>query len=346
MIALHEKIIRSENGFCSKIKYVKKGDSTLRFKQLGKSDLRVSVIGLGTWAMGGDFWGDSNDDASVATIRKAMDCGINLIDTAPIYGSGHSEEIVGKAVKGLRDKVIIATKCGLRWNENDKNDIRNNLKADSIMMEIDKSLSRLGTDYIDLYQIHWPDPQTPAEEAAETMQKIKKSGKARYIGVSNFDTSLLSRAMKVADITSLQPQFSLLYRDTEAAIYFCKANHIGVLAYGSLCGGILSGKYKEKPLFNGKNEKRTQFYEAFSDAMWDKNMQFVDELKRVAVDRNKPVGQLAINWVNQQDKVTTALVGARTPKQAEENASAGNWELSDDEIDFIDKAYARIFRDS
>lgn len=316
----------------------------MRYKQLGKSDLKVSVMGLGTWAMGGCTWGDVDDAASVSTIRRAIDLGINLIDTAPVYGRGHSEEVVGKALQGRRQEVVLATKCGLVWPEDNVDNVDTTLKAESIIREVEMSLKRLGTDYIDLYQMHYQDPHTPIEESMAALESLVKSGKVRYVGASNFDLKTLQEAIKYDVLVSYQPQFSLLYRDDEAMLDFCEENQIGVLSYGSLSGGILSGKYKEKPTFaEQKNEQRAGFYRAFNEPMWSKSVQLLKVLQEIADGKGKPVGHVAINWVNQQSKVTTALVGARNIKQIEENAAAGNWELTAEEIKVINEAYAKYF---
>jgi aryl-alcohol dehydrogenase-like predicted oxidoreductase len=312
----------------------------MRYKKLGNSDLEVSVVGLGTWAMGGDFWGDADDDDSIKAIQRAIDRGINFIDTAAVYGCGHAEEIVGKAIKGHRDQLVIATKCGVVWDE-EKN-LTHTLNADSMAKELDASLMRLGTDYVDLYQIHWPDAITPIEEAVDTMRKLKETGKARYIGVSNFSLQMLKQAMTITEITSYQMQYSLLHRDENDSFNFCKDNNIGVISYGSLYGGILSGKYKARPKIDQENDNRAEFYHAFvDDILWAESMQLVEELRKVAAHRKKTVGQVAINWVNQQDKISTALVGSRTMKQVDENALAGTWELTRGEIKQINKAYEK-----
>ncbi len=315
----------------------------MRFKKLGKSALNVSVIGLGTWAMSGD-WSTADDEKAIAGIHKAVEGGVNLIDTAAIYGRGHAEEVVGKALKGLRrEEIILASKCGLRWKEENHDYVYNCLTGESIRFEIERSLSRLGTDYIDLYQMHWPDPATPIEESMEALLKLKEEGKIRYIGVSNFDISQIQAAVACGEVVSLQSQYSLLHRKDEENLAYCRDNGIGTLAYGALSGGMLSGKYKERPTFTRPDE-RSKFYEAFSNPeVWDRNIAFVDELKKIAMERGKPVGHVAINWVNQQDMITCALVGARNPAQAAENADAGSWELSEEEIERINTAYARIY---
>ncbi|MGI6707241.1 MAG: aldo/keto reductase [Clostridia bacterium] len=312
----------------------------MRYKQLGKSDLKVSVVGLGTWAMGGDFWGKIDDQQSISTIQKAIDSGINLIDTAPAYGGGHAERIVGKAIKGRRDEVIIATKCGI---VRDGPRFIRHLGPESIRREIDASLSRLGVDVIDLYQIHWPDEKTPLEDSIAELIKIKEAGKFRYLGVSNFDVKLMKQAMGMTDIVSLQPQYSLLHRDIEKEILpFCIAENIGILSYGSLGAGVLTGKYTELPDLE-KGDRRSSFYPFFQEPTWSKIMELLEVLRKIAQDHDKPVAHVSINWVNQQEGVTSALVGAKTPEQAAMNAASGEWALSPEELALIDETYQRIF---
>jgi aryl-alcohol dehydrogenase-like predicted oxidoreductase len=290
--------------------------------------------------MGGDFWGKSDDDASIETIRTGLDAGINTIDTAPVYGNGHSEEIVGKAIKGRkREDIIIATKCGI--------DIvgktGRNSSPELLYKEIDASLKRLGTDYVDLYQVHWPDPNTPLEETFTALSKIVESGKVRYVGVSNYSPEQMEEASKYCDIVSLQPPYSLLQREIEDEILpYCIEKGIGVLSYGSIGAGALTGKFKTRPIFND-DDRRDKFYDFFSEENWPKTAALVDVLREIADSRGKPVVHVAINWVLKQEGITVALVGARTPEQAIMNAEAGEWSLSDEENKIINDAYKRIF---
>jgi aryl-alcohol dehydrogenase-like predicted oxidoreductase len=307
----------------------------MEHRRLGKSELNVSVIGLGTWPIGGSFWGVTSDAEAIAAIQKAIDSGINLIDTAPVYGNGHSEKLVGRAIKGHRHQVIIATKCGLYFKGATQ---INDLKPGSIREELEGSLKRLGTDVIDLYQCHWPDPDTPIEDTMDEMLKMKAEGKIRYIGVSNFDTALLKKAQKVAQVASNQVQYSVLNRDIESELApFCKEQDIGILAYGSLGGGILSGKYTEKPKFR-KNDARTFFYNYYQEPYWSQVQPLLKDLEQIAARHGKPTSQVAINWARQQSGITSALVGARSPKQAEANAAAGTWQLSPEELSGINEA--------
>ena len=312
----------------------------MQYRKLGTSDLVVSAVGLGTWVVGGDHWGKTEDEESITAIHAALDSGINLIDTAPAYGIGHAEEIVGKAIKGRRERVIVATKCGVH-REGKK--FSYSLKPDDIRKELEDSLRRLGLDTIDLYQCHWPDPKTPVEETMREMLKMRERGKIRHIGVSNFDVPLLERARVIAPVVSLQPHYSLLERKIEQSILpFCRGKQIGIISYGTLGSGILTGKYIEPPCFS-KGDCRNFFYLFYREPYWSRTQSLLAGMKKVAEKRGVPLAQVAINWARQQEGVTAALVGARTATQAIMNAGAGNWELSGDELDAITAACNRIF---
>ncbi|MFW6308915.1 MAG: aldo/keto reductase [bacterium] len=316
----------------------------MNYKKLGNSDLEVSVIGLGTWGIGSEFYGKVDDAQSIATIRKGIESGINLIDTAPAYGKGHSEEVVGKAIEGYRDEVIIATKVGT-YKEGE--DFFRDLSPEAIRKQIERSLSRLNIDVIDLYQIHWPDPDTPLEESVKELVKLKKEGKFKYLGVSNFGTSLMEEIQEMTDIVSLQPQYSILNRDIEEEILpYTRKNNIGVLAYGPLGGGILTGKYTdtdEAPQLK-EDDKRNEFYPFFQEPKWSQVKKLVQILENIAEDRGVSIPQVSLNWVRQQNGVTSVLVGAKNPEQAAENAAAADWNLTETEIEKINKAYKEIIK--
>jgi len=313
----------------------------MKYKQLGNSDLKVSVVGLGTWAIGGDFFGDTDDEKSIGAIQAGIDNGINLIDTAPAYGDGHSEEVVGKAIKGHRDDVVIATKVGIL---RDEGKFINNLKPESVQQEIDDSLRRLDVDVIDLYQIHWPDPNTPLEDTLDTLSKIQEAGKFKYLGVSNFKPKLMDQVRERMDLVSLQPHYSLLRRNIEGNVLpYCRENNIGVLSYGTLAGGILTGKFKEIPDL-AEGDYRDTFYDYFKEPTWSKIQKLLDVLRDIAEKRGVPVPQVAINWARQQKGITTALVGAKTTDQARSNAGAGNWDLSDEELNRIKDGYQKYMK--
>jgi len=314
----------------------------MHYRMLGSTTLRVSVVSLGTWVFGGDNWGKVDDNESIASIQKAIDSGINLIDTAPVYGNGHAEEIVGKAIKGNRDKVFIATKCGLQKRERT---FIHDLRPSEIRKELERSLSRLNIDRLDLYQCHWPDPKTPIEATLEEMLKMQSEGKIDHIGVSNFDLPLLEEALRIAPVVSIQVHYSLLERSVEEGhlLQFCKKKGIGVMTYGSLGGGLLTGKYKNLPTFPKKDARRF-FYPFYKRQEWTRYHGFVEAIQKIAQEKRKPVVQVALNWLIQQSGVTTALVGARTMEQVEKNVQAIQWELSERDIIQIEKIYHKFFK--
>lgn len=313
----------------------------MRFNELGKSGIKVSAVALGTWAMGGDFFGPIEDEQCIKALHAGLDHGINIIDTAPIYGKGYSEKLVGKAIQGRpRDKIILATKCGILLTAEGGRD----MSARAITAEVEESLTRLGTDYIDVYQIHWPDGKTPVAEAMGALMALKKAGKIRAIGVSNFDVPLLKECLAAGQLDSLQPQYSLLQRDIEAEILpFCRENNIGILSYGSLGAGMLSGKFTKPPVAGEGGDRRANFYAFFKEPLFSKGLKLIETLKQVAAERGKPVSHVAINWVSQQPGMTTALVGCKNPAQAIENAAAGDWDLTAAEVETINKALKEIY---
>ncbi len=312
----------------------------MKKRRLGYTDLNVSPIGLGTWAMGGGGWvfgwGPQDDEESVATIRYAMEQGVNWIDTAPAYGLGHSEEVVGKAIKGLREKVIIATKCGLVWNERGK--ISGRLKGESIRREVEESLRRLDIEVIDLYQIHWPDPDREIEEAWSTMADLVKEGKVRYIGVSNFNVEQLERIRSIHPIASLQPPYSMLNRGIEDELLnYCQAHNIGVIVYSPMECGLLTGKYTKESIQNlPEDDWRRTKNPHFQEPELSANLKLVEELRPIAEENDRTVAQLAVAWVLRRSEVTAAIVGARHPSQIGETALAGEWVLSKKDIAAIE----------
>lgn len=313
----------------------------MRTRTLGYSDLNLTTVGFGAWAIGGGGyaygWGPQDDKQSIETIHKALEMGINWIDTAAVYGLGRSERVVAEAVKGQRDKVIIATKCGLKWDK--KGEIYGHLKADSIRKELEDSLSRLQTDYIDLYQIHWPNPDKDIEEAWEVVAKAIQDGKVRYGGVSNFDVGQMKRVLKTHRITSLQPPYSMLRRAIEKEIMpFCGEQNIGIICYSPMLNGLLTGKVTKEWIDNLPDEdwRKTKSVE-FREPNLSVNIEFVDKLTALAADHGKKPGQLAIAWTLRNPEVTSAIVGARKPSQVVENAAAGDWELDDKTINEVEK---------
>jgi len=313
-------------------------------KRLGNSELFITPLGLGTWAIGGGDnpygWGKQNDEDSIAAIQKAVDLGINWIDTAKGYGHGHSEEIVGKAVKGRREKVIIATKCGILWKE-DGSDIYGHLKAESIKAEVESSLKRLQTDVIDLYQIHWPLPDEDIEEGWGAIADLVKEGKVRYGGVSNFSVEQMKRIAPIMAITSLQPPYSMVRADVEAEILpYCAQNNIGVIVYSPMQSGLLTGKFTAERAGALPSDDWRKGDPNFNEPLLSLNLELVEALKKIAERKAVTVANLAIAWTLRRSEVTGAIVGARRPAQIEETIKAAEIELSQAEIKEIDDLLA------
>jgi len=295
---------------------------------------RVSRVGLGTWAIGGWMWGGSDDAQSIETIRAALDHGVNLIDTAPVYGFGRSEEVVGQALAGRRGRAVIATKVGLEWK--DGKVFRNASRA-RINQEIEDSLRRLQTDHIDIYQVHWPDPKTPIEETAEAMKALLDQGKIGAIGVSNFSVEQMERFRKTAPIHVLQPPYNLFEREIEADILpYCLKHDIATFGYGALCRGLLSGRMKPDTVFDAGDLRRDD--PKFKPPRFARYLAAVERLDRLARERfGKRVIHLAARWVLDQG-VSTALWGARRPDQLGPIDEVSGWSLdgaAKDEIDRI-----------
>ncbi len=312
----------------------------MRRRKLGHTDLELSRIGLGTWAMGGAgwafAWGPQDDASSISTIHRALEIGINWIDTAAVYGYGHSEEVVGKAVTGRRDKVIIATKCGRVWNPGDSVP-GHCLKADSIRAELEASLRRLATDYIDLYQIHWPNPVTDIEEGWAEISRHVKEGKIRHAGVSNFTVEQIRRIRKIHPVASLQPPYSMLRREVEAELLpFCMANGIGVISYSPMQAGLLAGKFTKESVEDLPEDDWRRRSPYFTEPALSYNLELVEKLERVAARRGRSAAELSISWVLRRPEVTAAIVGGRRPDQVEETAGAADWDLTAEEITEID----------
>lgn len=310
------------------------------YRELGVSGLRVSAVGLGTWAMGGDFWGPSDDNQSMGAIKAAIDHGITLIDTAPAFGAGHAEELVGRAIKGRRNDVVIATKAGVTRTAEG---FGVNLKPETIEREVDESLRRLDIDVIDLYHIQSPDPQVPLNDTLEAVLRLRDKGKFRYFGLSNFGVPQVRQALSKVAVASVQPHYSLLRRDIERDLVpYCIDHDIGLITYGTLAGGILSDKFREMPQF-GPDDHRAQFYDFFHEPLWGKIQGMLDALRPIASRHGRPLSQVVINWLYWQPGITSVLVGARNPEQAISNAEAGDWELSNDELDDIDEISQRVY---
>lgn len=303
-------------------------------RKLGKNGPELTTVGLGAWAIGGPWawgWGKQDDEKSIAAIRKSIDMGINWIDTAAVYGLGHSEEIVARALAGYQDKLFVATKCGLAWNE--KNKVRRDLTPKNIRRVIEASLRRLNRDFIDLYQFHWPDSSTPVEKSWEEMIKLKEEGKVRYVGVSNFDVPLMERCLSIHHIDSLQPPYSMLAREVEKDILpFCQKNGIGVVGYSPMHSGLLTGKFDVERL--QPDDWRLKSSD-FKGERLHRNLDFVDALRPIADKYQKTVGQIAVAWVLNNSAVTAAIVGARNANQAEENIGGADLKIEDTDLEKI-----------
>lgn len=309
--------------------------------QLEKTDIQLSSIGLGTWAIGGggyNFgWGPQDDKQSIDTIHRSIDLGINWIDTAPVYGLGHSEEMVGQAIKGKRDKVIISTKCGIVWGT-DRN-IAFNLDKQSVRSEVDESLKRLRIDVIDLYQIHKPMPEEKIQEAWGVLADLVKEGKIRYAGVSSFTLEQLKQVQPIHPVAFLQPEYNMLQPAIEQEILaYCAAHHIGVIVYSPMCSGLLTGKFtREKVESLPADDWRRSTSPYFQEPYFNAHLQLVEKLRPIAERNNKTLSQLAIAWTLKRPEVTSAIVGARRPSQIEQTAPAGDWVLSEADKKELDK---------
>jgi aryl-alcohol dehydrogenase-like predicted oxidoreductase len=285
--------------------------------------------------MGGsvETWGYVDDRESIAAIQHAIDLGINLIDTAPIYGLGHSESVVGKAIQGRRDDLVIATKCGLLFPESKSGEPRRCLKRESIVAECEQSLRRLGIEAIDLYQCHWPDPDVPIRETLETLSFLRTQGKVRAVGVSNFSCEQIAAASEFGVIDALQPPFSMLHpRAAEDLIPYCLAHNIGVLPYSPLAKGLLTGKFNRDSVFEDIRERDPEFV----GNRFHRNLQIVQRLATIAAEYGKTVTQLVLNWTIAFPGVTAPLVGAKRPSQVAEHVGAVGWEITVEDFARID----------
>ena len=305
--------------------------------------LRVSRVALGTWAMGGWMWGGTDERESVATIRAAIDQGINLIDTAPVYGFGVSEETVGKAIAeaGLRSQTVIATKVGLEWRDGK---VYRNATRDRIMQEIDESLRRLRTDYIDIYQVHWPDPLVPIEETAEAMRTLYDQGKIRAVGVSNFSVAQMKRFREIAPLHVLQSPYNLFERAIESDVLpYCRANNIATLGYGALCRGLLSGRMRAQTTFEGDDLRRLD--PKFQPPRFAQYLNAVRQFDRLAQDRFlRRVIHLAVRWMLDQG-VSVALWGGRHPDQLRPTLGVAGWSLDAPSLAKIDRILSATVTD-
>ena len=304
-------------------------------KRLGNTDMHLTPIGVGAWAMGGGgwtfSWGPQDDQESIDAIHKAVEQGVNWIDTAAVYGLGHSEEVVAKALDGLSPRPYLFTKCARVWNEN--REIGKSLKADSLRRELEASLKRLKTDVIDLYQIHWPEPDEDIEEGWSTLAKFKEEGKVRWIGVSNFNVSQMRRVEKIECISSLQPPYSIVSPEIEESILpYCLENNIGVIVYSPMKSGLLTGAMTKERVTNLPADDFRRRALAFQEPNLTRNLQLVEVLKEIGDRHGRTPGEVAIAWTLNHPGVTAAIVGMRSPQQVDGVIGAAEFRLGESEI--------------
>jgi aryl-alcohol dehydrogenase-like predicted oxidoreductase len=312
----------------------------MQTRALGNSDMNITPIGIGAWAIGGpggDWnWGPQDDQDSIKAIRRALDLGMNWIDTAPAYGNGHSEEVVGKALRGLSQKPYVFTKCSIVWGE--KHTSRNCLKAWSVREECEQSLKRLGLETLDLVQIHWPNPDADVEEGWGELANLKKEGKIRWIGVSNFSPAQMRRCQAIAPVTSYQPPYSALRRDIEKELLpFCRENQIGVIVYSPMQSGLLTGSMTRERIQKLPPGDWRHKSEHFHEPLLTRSLALQDLLGKIAARHGFSAGVAALAWVLRKSEVTGAIVGLRRPDQVDGLIAAGDFRLSAGELDEIDR---------
>jgi aryl-alcohol dehydrogenase-like predicted oxidoreductase len=312
----------------------------MQTRQLGTTELSVTPLGFGSWAVGGGGWqfgwGSQDDGESIAAINHALDLGINWIDTAAVYGLGHSEEIVAKALKGRTERPYIFTKCSMVWDA--RGSISHSLKRASIRREVEDSLRRLQVEVIDLYQLHWPNPDIDIEEGWNTLSELKREGKVRYIGASNFGVKQLQRAMKIDRVDSLQPPYSLIHPEVEDEVLpFCEENGIGVIVYSPMMSGLLSGRMTQERISNFPEDDWRKHNPEFREPRLYRNLWLAELLKNIGRHHGLSAGEIAIAWTLRLSAVTGAIVGGRSPEQVDGIVGAADFRLSEDEIDGIDR---------
>ncbi|KUK21001.1 MULTISPECIES: aldo/keto reductase [Pseudothermotoga] len=316
----------------------------MKYRSTSRFPEQISVIGLGCWELSGsNVWQGSNDEDSIKVVHKALKAGINFFDVAPVYGFGHAEEILGRAIEGFpRDKILIATKCGLVWDEHKR--IKRCLKPESVFQEIDQSLKRLKTDYVDLYQLHWPDPNTPIEETLDALTKLQKEGKIRYIGLSNFSRDIASKVLPY--ISSMQGLYNMFernatsyhsipleYRSEKEILPFCERNGLAFFPYSPLMQGILTGKFLENEVFVDVRSANPKL----SGEEFKKYIGVVRKLMEISREIGKPLSQVSINWLLKHEAITSIIAGATNPSHIEENVKALDWEMDDEVYRHIEK---------
>jgi aryl-alcohol dehydrogenase-like predicted oxidoreductase len=313
----------------------------MQTRKLGNSDLRITPIGIGAWAIGGGGWqgsmGPHDEAGSIPAIHAALDHGINWIDTAALYGLGHSEDVVARALQGRSQRPYVFTKCERVWDSSGK--IGACMKANSIRRECEGCLRRLKTDVIDLYQIHWPEPDEDIEEGWSTLVQLQEEGKVRYIGVSNFNVAQMKRAQAIAPITSLQPPYSIVTREIEAEILpFTRENNIGVIVYSPMSAGLLTGAMTRERVANFTSEDWRRNLPNFREPLLSRNLQLVERLRQIGTRHGRSAGEVAIAWTLNHPAVTGAIVGIRSPRQVSGIIGALEFRLSPDEMGEIETA--------
>jgi aryl-alcohol dehydrogenase-like predicted oxidoreductase len=307
----------------------------MQTRPFGNTDMDITPIGFGSWAIGGgnwEFaWGPQDEREAIAAIERAVDLGMNWIDTAAVYGLGHSEELVGQAIRGMSQKPLVFTKCSMIWDDNRQ--IHRSLKAASVRRECEASLKRLGVDAIDLYQIHWPNPAEDIEEGWQTLARLKEQGKVRWIGVSNFNVDQMRRAQAIAPISSLQPPYSLLNRGVEDEILiFCAENNIGVIVYSPMASGMLTGAMTRERIANFPADDWRRRNAEYREPRLSRNLALADALRAIGERHGLSAGEVAIAWTLRHPAVTGAIVGGRNGRQVEGIIGAGDFTLSEREI--------------
>lgn len=309
----------------------------MRYKKFGNTNMQVSEMALGTWGIGGAGWDEYTEDSRLDAIRAAIECGVNMIDTAPAYNAGAAERYVGRVLKdmGVREKMYIATKCGTEYIDGAY--VRDCSGA-TILRECEESLRNLQTDYIDLYIIHWPDAKVPVEETMGALNTLKEQGKICHIGVSNFNQEQILEAEKYSTIEACQLQYSMVSRGSQALLQWAAQKGMGVMTYGSLGGGILSGAIRKLETY-AAGDSRNRFYKHFQEPTFSKIMKVLETMDQISADRNQvPLSQIAINWAAQKPFVSTCIVGAQSRRKIEENAAGFDWELTEKECAQLDEA--------
>ncbi|HSK99692.1 MAG TPA: aldo/keto reductase [Rubrobacteraceae bacterium] len=310
-------------------------------RSFGKTEMEITEIGFGSWAIGGSgwaaAWGPQDDEEAIGAIRRAVELGMNWVDTAAVYGLGHSEELVARALKGVPEanRPYVFTKCALTWDES--SEVHNSLKADSVKRECEDSLRRLQTDVIDLYQVHWPNPDEDIEEGWSAMAELKEEGKVRHIGVSNFDVSQLERAQEIAPVETLQPPYNMLNRCVEEEILpYCAENDVGVIVYSPMRSGLLTGKMTRERVEGLPSDDWRRNSEDFQEPRLSRNLELVGLLEEIGGRHGRSPGEVAIAWTLRHPAVTAAIVGGRRPDQVDGIIGAADLSLSEDEVGRIE----------